>query len=410
MFLLLKDVFNAHLPNLVVDAKFFETIRRFRLEFMHKNQDHMEFFGGNLLGSHIVRFSDKDFDVFFNDILQVDKDVLEAALHSADAINPKWKISSDVFNITLTYLIHRALTSKLPTKQQQALAIELATLFNYRCIAALTAWYFKYPIDKRLAEMTYSVLTQRYLIKRLGSWQQVLEYRALKMVEPSSIHHKNLIAYQNDVKIIYFMNDSQGRIKDMIKNIYAEFIRVHRSGERISTQSGLTLDSEGFEIIRDKQGGVEQYIEYLLQLLPDVHAFVKEELIDIVQKTLPTASRTSFRRTLEWCSKECLSQDYMAIEQFIKLTMTYGFQYLIENQYLLKNQQDLVGLLSKLRNVFISSRAQDTDLIEIRRLGDTIVRKAVGRLNQQATSSIRLSLTLYLALRAYTRQHYTQGH
>jgi hypothetical protein len=404
----LLSVFSERFNHVKFNAQLAKQIYQFQVAYVNKNQEHMEFFGGNLTGVNVLRMTDKDFKIFYNDILGVDQQELAAALLALDSINENWKISSDCFNLTCMYLIHAFMTSKIiNTKDKERACLDIALLFNYRCITALITYYFRYPIDNKLAEATYAELSQRFLIKKLGSWSEVMIYRAQSMISKDNPNYNALLRFNDDYGVIVLINDSQGRVKDMIKNIYAEFIKVHRSGGKIATTSSVMIDADGEEIVKDKTHGLETYTSYLMTVLPDEHSFVKQELVDIIVKLVYTCHRKNLEKTLYWLSEHYISDRHNEIEHFVKLVMVHSYQYLLEHSFILKNKQDIAGLLSKLRNVYISSRSNDSELNDIRAIGDKMIKEAVGKINDQATASVRIGLVLYLSLRAYTKNHYT---
>ena len=407
----LLATFQQQFEHLKPDRTLADAIYKYQTAFVNKNSEHLEFFGGNLTGVHVVRFSEKDMRVFFEDILGVDYVILSHALKSVDAINENYRISSDTFNLTCMYLMHVFLTSQqLPEKQRELSALDASLLFNYRCISALLNHYFKYPIDRKLAEATYAVLSQRYLIKQLGSWHEVMLYRAESLVGQKSIHRKVIEQFTDDYAIVNAINDGQGRVRDMLKNIYAEFIKVHRSGERFSSTSSVTIDADGSEIIKDRVHGLEIYTAYLFSVLPDQNSFIKMELVDIIANLIYTVQEKQLIKTLQWISEHSIGEQSAFIETLIRNVMVYSYQYLLSHGYILKNRQDIAGLLSKLRGVYTSSRSTETELIALRETGNQLITFAIGKINEQAMASIRTSVFLYLSLRAYTKNHYANTH
>ena len=113
-----KNVLDKLLDHVKFDKTFVKDAIMLDSSFINKNEEHTNFFGGTLTGVHRVRFLDSDRDKFFSDLLQCNDLELEQELHALDEINPEFKISSDVFNITSVYLMHKLLNSKSLTKDQ----------------------------------------------------------------------------------------------------------------------------------------------------------------------------------------------------------------------------------------------------------------------------------------------------
>lgn len=404
----LISIFETELNGLKFNSALAAKFRQFQHNFVNRNRDHMTFFGGNLIGVEVVRFTDKDFKHFFEEILHVNRDHLASAILQADAINENFKISSDCFNVTCMYVIHGFLSSPfLGIKEREQAALNVALLFNYRCITAFMSYYFRYPTDRKTAEATYAALSQRFLIKKLGSWNAVMLYRAQSIVEQQSIHRQALESFNDDFAIVYAINDSQGRISDLIKNIYAVFTRIHAAGEQIGTVSSVGLDMDGEEIIRDKVGGLENYSSYLLSVVTDPNSFIKEELVRIVCNVIHTTQKQHVVTTLTWISDAMLGPKHKEVEAVIKTVLVYSYHYLLTHDQVLHDRHDVAGLLTKLRGLFISSRSSDEELLALREQGGVIVTEATNVKNENVVAAIRTGVLLYICLRAFTKTHYT---
>lgn len=357
---------------------------------------------------HILRFTDRDVGILFNEIFKVNAEEIKRGVKKVPAINENFKISSDILNLTLMYVAHRFLTSEyLSTDRKTRAAIDTALIFNYRSITAIINDRFRFPADERIAHRTYERLSNKFLLKKLGTWQEVMNYRAEAIVGPTSIHRNTLLNFNDDFAVVYLINDSQGRIGDAIKNIYAEFIQAHKAGDSITLNSGSVIDPEGAESFKDKVTGSEVLIEYVFSIISDRHSFVKRELVTIINNVVPTTSKQLLEQCLYWISDEYFSKDRELIETFTRESITHCISYIEENEYLLSKKKDIGLLLTKLKGAITSSRSTEDKLYELRETGNDIVRQATGRVNDQIINSARTAVILYLFLRAYTKSFYT---
>ena len=406
--LTLKELFDRHFEHVRFDNQLAADCYHFQVGVVHKSDEHMKFFGGNLLGCYALRFMERDVAKFFDEVAGVDPDEIARELPNVKAINMSYEISSDIFNQTVFYMIHRFLTTNEIKNHQVRLhaAYNLALIFNYRCVCALATGYFKYPPDVKTAEAVYANLSNQFILKKLGTWQALMNYRADEITKHDGLHNKTLIEYTNDKAIIEMINDCQGRIRGYIKSIYGVLVDISASGGKIHTSSNLAVNADGVEVIKDKVHNLEIYTGYILSTVPDRNAFVKPELINIVAKTMYTMQIRGFTLVLEWMSDNFGAKDCPEIEQFVTKTMEHSFEYLSENGSILKNTRDLAGMLTKLKGFYTSSRTSDEGLLELRDIGTSIVNKAVGKSNEQAIAAIRTGLMLYVCLRAYTKKYY----
>ncbi len=401
----LKEVFDKALAHVNFDKRLADRFYNLQVGFVNKNEEHMTFFGGKLLGVQVVRFTPSDLAKFY-DILEVDDEDLAAEIEKVPDINQAFVVSSDTFNLTCLYCIHRFLTSQLPDKKRYRGALDVALLLNYRYLTGIMAGWFKYPADPKTAQATYANLSYKFLIKKLGSWQEVMVFRADSIVNQKGLHYKELTSFENTYEIVKIANDTQGRIKDMIKNIYREFVKVHESGQRIYTSSGTMVDTDGEEVLKDRVHGLESYETYIVATIQDKGSFIKSELVSVIVNMMFTMQERGFVQTLEWISDQHSNRGKGSIEDFIRLTIVHSYNYMDRNRSIIKNTKDLPTFLSALRGAYMSSRSTDPDLMKMRKMGEKIVKEATGLRNEAAVSAIRTGIFLYICLRTYTKNHY----
>ena len=231
----IKKFFDTTFPNLVASKELADRLLEFQVKFITKNQEHMEFFGGNLTGVHIVRFTPADMDRFFLDVLDIEEEEVKDGLFALPGVNKKHKVASDPFNNVCMYLIHIFLNSKLPENVKKIGALSTALILNYRYITSRLYRGFKYPADPQTAIATYAALNNKFILKRLGTWHAVLEDRTKDLIESSGLHYKVLFDFTDDKKIKYAITDTQGRVREIFKNIYGEFVKIHERGKKIKS-------------------------------------------------------------------------------------------------------------------------------------------------------------------------------
>lgn len=400
MTITIAEVFDKHFSKVKFDSRLAKGIYQYQIGYINQNHEHLEFFGSNLLGVHVVRFKDSDVIRLFDDVLDIDYYDLVADIRRITTINHEFKISSDPFNLTCMYLIHRFMTSPvLGDKQRERAAYDAALIFFYRCIAAIQSYFFKYPTDPKIAQAAYSKLSNKYLIKKLGSWHKVMDYRANDLINKKSIHHKLLKTFNDDNGIVYAINDSQGRIRDLIKNYTAEFMKVHTDGENIGTNSGTYLDADGEETIKEKTKSVESSVNYVRQVISDKRSFIKDDLVRVIVKINSNTSSRMVKHTLSW-----LSDGYndtklnKQVDEFISMVVIHSM-FLIEHNIPSHQTRDYAFVLNSLKNLYLSTRSNDPDLIKIREIGEKLIKEANGKISNSLVLATRTSIILYIVLR-----------
>jgi len=403
----IKSIFEEECAHVKIDRAFYKKVCELEARFVNKKQEHIEFFGGTLTGVHIVRFTDDDKDRLFTDVLEVDDHILEERLHSLADINTEFLVSSNVFNLTCIWIMHAFDNTKLLSPEDATDGkLRICLYLQYKFLTSKMFRFFKYPADPEVAAATYAQLSYKYVLKQQGSWGAALKFRANEVIAAHSIWASTIKGLDNDYRVVQMLNDVQGRIGDMIKNIMSLHMKINEAGVKITKNASL-VESDGDMILKDKTKNLGVYTRYIRSVITDKNSFIRQELIDIVANAMQTMPPKLLQQTLEWCSLNYRHLDDNIAEEAIDLIMEYSFEYLAANKSLLRAKGDLPGLLSKLRGTYMSSRATDEKLIKIRELSEKIVRNATKTKNDSVIAAVRTGFMLYVNLRCLTMAHYS---
>jgi hypothetical protein len=211
-----------------------------------------------------------------------------------------------------------------------------------------------------------------------------------------------------DNDVVKMLNDTQGRIRDMLKNIYGLFRQIHAQGTKISTTTQL-VEHDGEAILKDKSKNLLAYGRYLNSIVTDKNSFIRQELVDVIEKLMYTMPPKLFIETLGFMSDNYRQARAGEIEEVLNEVLIHSFDYLSENRALIRNERDLPGILSRLRGVYMSSRSTDPVLFALRAKTEKIVKHATGNKNPSVIASVRTGVLLYLVARAFSMRHYTAG-
>ena len=400
------EIFNDECKHVVIDSHLIKKLKKYQSDFVLKNTDHQEFFGGNLTGVQVVRFTNSDRNRWFDEILEVDDGPLEERLIVLPGVNKEFHVSSDTMNLSCIWLTHAIYSSpKLTTQQKHDGMLTTILILQYKYITSLIFHYFRYPADKATAEATYAQLNYKYSIKVYGSWSALLEARADEIISESSIHYRTIREMNNNDDVTYMLNDTQGRIRDILKNIYSVFRQVHDQGVRIVTTSSV-IEHEGVEVLKEKLSNQSTYNRYLHSIITDKNSFIKSELTSIIEKLIHTMPSKLFIESLEWISGNYRQHGAGVIEEVLNETLIHCFDYINNNKDVIRSNTDYATLLTKLKGVYMSSRSTDEALFSLRSKTEKIVKMAITNKNDSVISSIRTGLLLYIVLRTLVKKHY----
>lgn len=408
MYRSINEVFVGELTRLSIDAAFLKRLHQYERAFVTKNEDHIEFFGGKLLGVNPVKFIPSDRIRWFEEVIFGEEVVLERELLELDTVNKDWKVSSDTMNLSCVWLVHAiSKSAKLNPAQKHQGMIDVLLVLQYKFLTSRLYQHFRYPADPGEAAATYEELSDKFLIKRYESWADLFRARAEAIIAKDSPHFDTIAKFTPDKDVIYMLNDIQGRIRDMLKNIYDVFLRVHNSGKRINSTSAVS-EYDGERILKDQTRNLLAYTRYLHEIVTDKYAFIRPELREVILKMVHTAPPSVFDETLNWISDNYRkSAGPSVIEVVLNETLIHSFAYLDEHRQYVNGNPHLPDLLLRLKGVYMSSRSTDPVLMALREKAEKLVTMATKNKNASTLASVRTALLLYLVARTLTKTHYT---
>lgn len=403
----IKETFKKELSYLEIDSKLVKRLASFKHRFINRNEDHIKFFGGNLLGVEVVRYLQADRDTWFGEVLDIDDDSLTQALYSLEVINEEYKRTSDVVNLTSTWLLHALFNSKkLTAREKEQGMIDVAYMLQVKFITSIFAHYFKFPADPELAQAVYESLSKKYAIKQHGSWHALFTARSVDIVARSGIHAKTHQHYNDDDAILYLITDVQGRVREVVKKMYAVMIQLKDDKQRISSTSS-TVAIDGENILKDRQRGISNYKRYIHTVITDRQTFIRDEVLGVINDAMHTMPPKLLVEVLEYCSDNYGKKHHEGIGELCDETLLHAFEFLSQNRTLVRNQANLGSLVSRLRNLYMASKMNDPTLIKMRDLADDIVSKSATTKSSSVQASLRTGLQLYIVLRTFTMEYYS---
>jgi hypothetical protein len=400
----IKDVF-AKYANIKIDEALIKRIHHFEQEFTHRNEEHIEFFGGNLLGVNKVRFLPKDWANWFDNVLNVDDVELESALHDLKTVNKNHNVASDVMNLTCIWLTHAILNSKLNATLKHRGAVDTLLVFQYKVLTSKLSKDFKFNANRELMTTVYASLSKKFSIKQYGSWGALLNARAEDVISKGSIHYNTLMNFDNDLKIQYIATDMQGRLRDIVKNHWDVINSIRESDKKIMTTSA-TIDTDDGAAVVDMSRSIVVYKDYINSVVGERTNFIKDELIKVIASAMTTMSPVFLRDALEHVSDN-YQLDGGEIEGIINGIMVHAFDFLSHRYQGNMRTPDLAYIVTTLRGIYMSSRTKDMLLLKLRDDIDAMLKRKLRGRSEAAIAAVRTGLMLYVVVRALTKKHYS---
>lgn len=403
----LKQLFDDACGDLVIDKTTIERIYLFAQGFLTKNPDHMKFFGGSLIGVNPVRWVDTETDHWFEEIIGMDDIDAQKKIYEVPGIESNWNVASNVLNLSMVYMVYRIYnTPGLDPLVKESAMINVLELLQYRFISSLMYHYFPHPADKATAQTAYSLLTKKYGLKLYGSWSRYITRRAEDIISPGSIHKKAYTEFKDTKAIVYMLNDIQGRVRSVVKNISAVFYMVKESNQLITSSSMVGNDEEG-TYLKDKRSALIAYKQYIVSIIPDENSFVRSELVSIILKKMHTAKGKVFTDALRFLAGHYGEHSRRYLETLVDETLLHAFDYMAKRRI---KTNDLPTVIDKLKTLYTASRTADPSVLLIRSLGDDLVVEALpgsDKGERPVVAPERTAVLLYIVLRTLASKHYS---
>lgn len=400
-----KSVMDNHCKHLKLDASFAKEVHKYTHGWLNKNEDHIQFFGGNLLGVHTIRFTSSDRNGWLDELLGIDEGDVRRDVVSLPSIDENWKRGTDVVNLSCVYLVHRVYNSTLPIKVKEQLMVDLLLIMQFKLFSSLMAHFFRYPADEAVALATYAALSKKYAIKQAGNWYNVLLERAKDVISSASIHHQTIVKFNDDAAIMYMITDIQGRLRSIVKNLWVVFDKVRTQDAKIMQVGGM-VNLDGKMVVRDVARNFTPYMRYLREIIQDANTFIKPELIEIIASAQHTMPAELLNQALLYMSDAAKSSN-KDVDDLLNETMLHAFAYLSKDRRAQEAMGDLGSLIAKLRALYMASRSSDPALLKMRTLGERILKKAVKSKSSSTLAAVRTGLFLYIVLRTFAKGHYS---
>lgn len=400
----IKEVFDNALSHLTVDEAFLKDVSQYGKYFVNKNDEHVQFFGSNLLGVHAVRFLPEDRLNWTVDLLDIDEYETRRNVVKLPTVNETWIRGTDVMNISCLYLVHRVFNSDLSPKLKEQGMMDILLVMHYKLISSLMAHNFKYPTDEATAMAVYAALSKKYALKAYGSWHAVFVARCKDIIDRKSIHMRTIDKFNDDGAIQYMITDIQGRLKSMVKNLNKVFYDIRTQNAKILTVSGRVQLEDG-AVVRDMQRNLPPFKRYIHEVVLDKPRFIKTELVQVISSMMPTMAEKLLFDALFALHDKCSKNDKSALK-LIDETMLHAFQHLGSDKAITGRTPDVGEIVSKLRGLYTASRSTDPVLQVMRDIASDLVKKNVKTKNESMIAAVRTGLLLYIVLRAFSKGYY----
>lgn len=398
------NVIEQYLPQEAIDKNFLGKIKKFRLQWGSKDEKYIEFLSSGLVGVHPIRFSDKDEDLLYREVFNIDKETIRQEFYKTPGINKNFVVSSNPTNIILISLLTLVWNSKLPENIRLDGITDLYHIFCYKQIGSMYSHYFKYEVALPKAKALFESLSDKFLLKKLGTWEDVFNHQAKTLLPPRGNATQKIKRGSTD-DIVKVINDFYSRLKSIIKNLYVK-VKDFDDGEyeRIGSSSLHNLiegDDGSADGLKAMTDNYNSYITYLRSIYNHPNDFIKSDYIKLVCSLTKTADKEKFKEVLLYMSENELVLD--PSRDYLKATLETCFTYLASKGISSDYKRKMSDCLKILNGFFKASKAKDPNLLLAKETLEEVAGEALQTSVKWILAPIVLCILLYLFIRAVVK-------
>lgn len=399
----IREAFDAHLKDLKIDGAFIKKVKAFHQYFLTKNDDHLHFFAEPLVGVYNIRWTTKETEMWWGDICEVDGDDVSDDYLSVPIVNPKFEISSKAINMLFLYLIYRVGTSPyLKDKEKEEGKELIIACLQFRFVSSIHTNNFRLALaDKSIALETYNRLSKKFDLKEAKSWKALIDLRGKAFIDERGPYGKVMKDFSDDKRLIDMVNDVKGRLNKTFVAIMKEFYRVKDEGSRVySTSSTLQLEEL---VVKDLIRQQTDYIRYIQRIAGQPETFIKKELRDVIVSSMKAIDEDFFDTVLIFFSQHFDDVKFNYLNEVVEDTINYTFEFMREENL---SVRDSFLIANRIRQNFMSGKTNDVKLTKVKKLIDKMIHTLNPKTKRMVITSERVSLMMYIVLRALFKSHY----
>ena len=406
----LKEIFDEYV-NVSIDKKFLERITKWRNKFYSKNSEHVGFFSSASFGLYIPKWTSEEDDEWLTEIIGIDEEEIADYVYELPSINKDFQVSSNILSISFIYLMHKATVNKsLSTVDNDKVRKTLMEVLVARYMTSIMYKYFyRGKTSPEVSTEVFERLSKRFDLKVAGNWKNWIEMKAEGFVlgdeqrQDAKYAKQEVFQRFEDELVVRKLNSIKSQLNKAAIEINSVFRQVLEDQDKIASKSALSMSVDGLylaDLVRDQT----KYLHYQDAIFIDKNTFIKEDLLAVIEQSMPTISSNIFRGALEWILDNQMESKYKRkIMEVRHDILIYAIQ-LIKDENLHTN--DLVQVGYRLRQNILSGKNNDRTVMKVRKMVDEFIVKFRPQSKGKLVSLERSAIMIYIVLRTLAMNYY----
>lgn len=406
----LKEIFDEYC-HVSIDKKFLERITKWRNKFYSKNSEHVGFFSSASFGLYIPKWTSDEDDEWLTEIIGIDEEEVADYVYELPSINKDFQVSSNILSISFIYLMHKATVNKsLSTVDNDKVRKTLMEILVARYMTSIMYKYFyRGKTSPEVSTEVFERLSKRFDLKVAGNWKNWIEMKAEGFVlgddqrQDAKYAKQEVFQRFEDELVVRKLNSIKSQLNKAAIEINSVFRQVLEDQDKIASKSALSMSVDGLylaDLVRDQT----KYLHYQDAIFIDKNTFIKEDLLAVIEQSMPTISSNIFRGALEWILDNQMESKYKRkIMEIRHDILIYAIQ-LIKDENLHTN--DLVQVGYRLRQNILSGKNNDRTVLKVRKMIDEFIVKFRPQSKGKLVSLERSAIMIYIVLRTLAMNYY----
>lgn len=406
----LKEIFDEYC-HVSIDKKFLERITKWRNKFYSKNSEHVGFFSSASFGLYIPKWTSEEDDEWLTEIIGIDEEEVADYVYELPSINKDFQVSSNILSINFIYLMHKATVNKsLSTVDNDKVRKTLMEILVARYMTSIMYKYFyRGKTSPEVSTEVFERLSKRFDLKVAGNWKNWIEMKAEGFVlgddqrQDAKYAKQEVFQRFEDELVVRKLNSIKSQLNKAAIEINSVFRQVLEDQDKIASKSALSMSVDGLylaDLVRDQT----KYLHYQDAIFIDKNTFIKEDLLAVIEQSMPTISSNIFRGALEWILDNQMESKYKRkIMEVRHDILIYAIQ-LIKDENLHTN--DLVQVGYRLRQNILSGKNNDRTVLKVRKMIDEFIVKFRPQSKGKLVSLERSAIMIYIVLRTLAMNYY----
>ena len=410
----LRDLFSSNYST-TISLKMLQDLNRFVLSYEVRGDNPLAL-NTPMLGVHKAYWFSSDASAVFA-IFNIDQKQFNMLIKQCPAIDKKFNVVSNDFNILVIWLIYCIRKSTALSKQAAYNGcIDLLKLLHYKMFTGKVAAQFQYGAKEPVMAYTLDNLTAKSDIKNpeTDTWKKLIYKHCTVTMETSTIYTNVFNNFQPDTAITKAISDIHTRLCRKIVLISEAYYENNRKGLSIGSSSLMTTNKEGEKALMSIQGTLDIAIGRINTAILNINEFIDMNMVNLATKLSSNIRRdnvidvlTLFSRYATQQVKDQETQRSIVDKQKIPIYVGYCtlIQELVQKTYRRAAMSGVdcnsnVEVLQMTRNTYTASRVVDADVTSIKNSVDNFLQQT--KYTRPGTLvSLRLAFILYIMLLSF---------